>query len=97
MEIFVARLLLHLVKVYRASVNADRSTCLHASLPYPVAGDAFRQVKGGRLRTSSAGNLGAPYMHQAVEECAGGDDDAGRFETDVEQGAHAADDGASVR
>ena len=67
-EVALARLLLHLVEVDRASVDAHRGACLHSTCRDAVTCDALGEAEAGRFGTASPRQLGAPDVHQSVEE-----------------------------
>ena len=84
MEVALSVLLLQEGEIYGTSVDANRSAGLHSAHLYAAGGDALREVEARQFGTSSAGNLGSSDVHQAVEERACRDDDAGGEEGDAE-------------
>ena len=70
-EIILAVLRIHQVKVYAFSVDAYRGTCLHASGRNAVAGDGFSQVIRCRFRTASSCQHLVSDVHQPVQESTG--------------------------
>ena len=74
MIVCLARLHFHLVEVDRTGVDADRSSSFHSLTADSVFGDGIGQKVCCGLGATSAGNLLLTYVHQAIEEGAGGDD-----------------------
>ena len=70
-EIILAVLCIHQVKVYALSVDAHRGTRLHASGRNAVAGDGFSQVIRCRFRTASSCQHLVSDVHQTVQESTG--------------------------
>ena len=75
-------------------VYSDRSTGFHSGCSDTPSGDALRKVVYGGFGASSAFNHLSSYMHQTVEECSSGDDDALGIEFGSPDGFYA--DGFSV-
>ena len=93
-EIAVARLFFHIFEMNTSLVNSDRSTGFHSGCSDTPSGDALRKVVYGRFGASSAFYHLSSYMHQSVEECSSGDDDALGIEFGSPDGFYA--DGFSV-
>ena len=93
-EIAVARLFFHIFEMNTSLVNSDRSAGFHSGSSDAPSGDALRKVVNGRFGASSAFYHLSSYMHQAVQECSCGDDDALGVELGSPDGFYA--DGLSV-
>ena len=93
-EIAVARLFFHIFEMNTSLVDSDRSTGFHSGSSDAPSGDALRKVVYGRFGASSAFYHLSSYMHQAVQECSCGDDDALGVELGSPDGFYA--DGLSV-
>ena len=75
-EVAVSRLLLHVLEMDAAFVDANRRACLHSGRSDAPSGDAFSKVVYGRFSASSTFHHLSAHVHQTIEEGAGGDDDA---------------------
>ena len=70
-EVVLAVLLSHILKMNAPLVNAHRRSCFHSSRVYAVLRDALRQSFGSRLRYTSALHHPSSDVHQSVQERTG--------------------------
>ena len=88
-EVVLALLHLHVLKVDRAAVDAHGRAGLHPSGGHSVARDALGEASDGRFGNASARQMLASDVQQSVEEGACGEHHALRAQLNAPHGAYA--------